>query len=91
MNVTIINDSQIFINAQEIIDSIKQYDSELKTTFKEKENQVRTELENAQSSIDQKDGSRLSKAMKTIKDVAMSIPANVIAAGIVNLITRGGF
>lgn len=90
MNVTIINDSQFFIKAQEIIDSIKQYESEFTSVFQNEECEVKSELEIAQSSIERKDRPRLSKALKTIKDIAKSIPGNVIASGIVNLISGGG-
>lgn len=90
MNVTIINNLQFFIKAQDIIDSINRYDSKFASIFQDKENIVRFELEIAQSSVDKKDKSRLSKALKTIKDIAKSIPGNIIASGIVNLIAGGG-
>ena len=90
MNVTIVNDSQFFIKAQEILDSVNQYESEFTSVFQDKECEVKFELEIAQSSIDMKDRPRLSKALKTIKDIAKSIPGNVIASGIVNLITGSG-
>ena len=90
MNVTIINDSQFFIKAQEIIDSIKQYDTDFKSTFHEKEQEIRSELTIAQDCVNKKDRSRLSKALTTIKDIAKSITSNVIASSIVHLIAGGG-
>lgn len=91
MNVVINNDVRFFIRAQEIIDSILQYDSNLSEIFHDQENEVRTNLELVKDGIEQKNKSLISRGFDAIKRIAASIPSNLIAAGIMKMITDGGF
>ena len=91
MNVQINNDVQYFIKAQEVVDSILQYDSDLSIIFENRENEVRSNIKMAQEGIDQKNKSLISRAFDALKRIAASVPSNIIAAGLMKMITEGGF